>query len=437
MRYEPRNLVASAGFFSPAGWNDGDPDGYVSWEATKMQTSPFRALTHYRVLPRIAGWKALIVAFAARAPYAMIPLGTITAVTASTGSIAEGGFATAAVALSTAIVGPLIGKWADSSGQDIPLKILTPINALALLGLFISAHSGLSGFPLYLVCISVGVTSIPIGSFMRSRWIAQTSIPRELNAALSYESMADELVFVLGPALVGMAASAAAPSAPLGMAFILVATAGILFALDAPKSQREDAQTKAEGPHVFAVLKSVAPTIITMMAIGTYFGAAQTAVTIRAELAGAPTIAGLVYAAMGLGSAVMAILTVTIPERISLPTRLLVGGAGMAIVMAFTIPMPNLWLTAVTLTACGLFIGPSMVTAFSITEALAPKQGVAIAMTSMQSAVTIGVSVGAGVGGWISQNYGDMPAFATTALAASVVAMVGLGLTLRTRSKNR
>ena len=402
-----------------------------------MQSSPFRALGNYRVLPQIAGWKSLIVAFAARAPYAMIPLGVMTAVTASTGSVAQGGYATASVALSTAIAGPLIGKWADRAGQDKPLRVLTPFNALALLGMFLAVVNGLEGLPLYAVGVLVGMTSLPIGSFTRSRWIVQTNVPHELSAALSYESMADELVFVLGPALVGIAASAAFASAPLFLAFLLVATAGLTFALTAPRTKRDQSQQTTKGPGVLQVLWAVAPSIITMTAIGTYFGATQAATTMRSEIAGAPTVAGLVYATMGVGSAIMAIMTVAVPERIGLPTRLVVGGAGMALMMALTGLVTPLGWTAVTLFLCGLFVGPSMVTAFTVTERLAPKGGVAIAMTSMQSSVTIGVSLGSGFGGSIAQNFGDSPAYFATAAAASVVALVGLALNLRNRKKNR
>lgn len=403
-----------------------------------MQTSPFRALTHYRVLPQIAGWKALIIAFAARAPYAMIPLGTMTAVTASTGSVAEGGFATGAVALSTAIAGPMIGKWADSSGQNYPLKILTPMNALAILGLFGAVYWGLSGIALYAVCVGVGVTSLPIGSFTRSRWIAHTSIPRELAAALSYESTADELVFVLGPALVGIAASAAEPSAPLALAFCLTASAGLLFAYSSPRTPLPSpAQSATDKPRVLAVVRAVIPSILVMTSIGTFFGATQAATTIRSELFGSPTAAGLVYAAMGLGSAVMAILTVAIPATITLPMRLAIGGSGMTVMMLLASVMPTLWLTAIVLTACGLFVGPSMVTAFSLTEILAPKRGIAIAMTSMQSSVTIGVSLGSAVDGAIAQSYGDFPAYLFAAAVAVVVGVVGLVLVLGRPSLNR
>lgn len=367
----------------------------------------------------------------------MIPLGVMTAVSASTGSVAEGGYATASVALSTAIAGPLIGKWADRRGQHVPLRVLTPINALALLGFAIAVVSGWSGIPLYLAGVLVGVTSLPIGSFTRSRWIAQTNVPHELGAALSYESMADELVFVLGPALVGIAASAAFPTAPLFLSFLLVATAGVVFALTAPRIEVKKNSTAPKGPGVGKVLLSVAPAIVAMTSIGIYFGAIQAATTMRAELAGYHGLAGLVYAAMGLGSAGMAIMTVAIPEKITLPMRLVISGIGMAVMIAVVSLMPNLPLTALFLTGAGLFVGPSMVTAFTLTEKLAPEGGIAIAMTSMQSSITIGVSIGSGIGGWIAQNLADTPTYLATATAGILVALVGFTLNSKTLSEDR
>ncbi len=404
-----------------------------------MHTSVFRALTHYRILPRLAGWRALVVAFAARAPYAMIPLGTMTAVNATTGKIDIAGYSTAAVALSTAIAGPLIGKWADRAGQRIPLRILTPINACALLAMAcaVTFHAGLP--LLFASCIAVGVTSLPIGSFTRSRWIAQTNVPRELAAALSYESMADELVFVLGPALVGLAASLAAPTAPLALAFVLVATAGMIFAFSPADTRRTPSptlphSTSADAPASVGVLRviwMVFPSVIAMTAIGSYFGATQAAITSRAEFHGVAMIAGLIYAAMGIGSAMMAIMTVAIPARITLSQRILIGGCGMAVLMSIVAATTNLGPSAILLTTCGLFVGPSMVTAFSLTESLAPSSGMAIAMTSMQSSVTIGVSLGSAIGGQIARAGGHHAAFVVPVVAAVVVAAVGLGLVLK------
>lgn len=411
-----------------------------------MQSSPFRALTHYRVLPKIAGWKYLVVAFSARAPYAMIPLGTMTAFTITTGSVSTGAYATAAVALSTAIAGPMIGKWADLRGPSQPLSILTPLNAVALGLLFLTALNGVGGALMILSCIFAGVTSLPIGSFTRSRWITQTTMPRELGAALSYESMADELVFVLGPALVGIAASLAAPAAPLGLAFLMVATVGLIFAAmnrpgelapDAVASRNKETGQGGTKPSVVKVLLAVSASIAVMVCIGMYFGATQAATTLRADLVGSPTFAGLVYAMMGVGSAVMAIMTVAIPERISLAQRITIGGAGMTVTMLIVSFLPNLTTTGFFLTACGLFVGPTMVTAFSLTETLAPPGGIGVAMTSMQSAVTIGVSLGAGIAGPVAEAHGDRVTYWIPVAAALLICLVGLGLNYRRRSVSK
>ena len=178
-------------------------------------------LAQYKVLPQISSGSAMALAVAARAPYAMIPLGTMTAVTASTGSVATGGLATAFVSIALAIASPLIGRWADHQGQRFVLSLLTPINALALGLLVYTSASGIDGPLLWLCCILAGATSLPIGSFTRTRWVTMVSNQRELNTALSYESTVDEMVFVLGPALVGIAASAAVPVAPLVLAATL------------------------------------------------------------------------------------------------------------------------------------------------------------------------------------------------------------------------
>ncbi len=400
-----------------------------------MQPSPFRALTHYRTLPRLAGYPALLIALAARAPYAMIPLGTMTAVTASTGSVATGGLATGVVSVSTAIASPLIGRWSDRRGQRLVLLTLTPINALSLLALFVAALSGCDGAALWVACLIVGLTSLPVGSFTRARWAVQTTNPRDLAAAFSYESMADELVFVLGPALVGIAASAAAPAAPLVLAVILVIVAGIPFALTAPDTRRRasDGHSTTMDPDVarptiVVVLLAVVPAIIVMVCIGTFFGSVQAGTTERAVFLGAPGRAGLVYALMGLGSAVMSLLVVALPDSVRLSTRVLIGGTGMALLMGLVTAQSSLLGTSLALLVTGLFVGPTMVTAFTTAERLAPGGGISVAMTSMQSSVTVGVSLGSALGGGLAAGLGPAGAYGLAIGAGVLVALVGLSM---------
>ncbi len=391
-------------------------------------------LAQYKVLPQISSGSAMALAVAARAPYAMIPLGTMTAVTASTGSVATGGLATAFVSIALAIASPLIGRWADRQGQRFVLSLLTPINALALALLVYTSASGIDGPLLWLSCILAGATSLPIGSFTRTRWVTMVSNQRELNTALSYESTVDEMVFVLGPALVGIAASAAVPVAPLVLAATLVLAAGVPFAMTAP-GKLDAAEEESGRPGIIRVLWAVAPAIGVMFCIGMFFGSVQTGTTERALALGSASTAGLVYAVMGIGSAFMALMVVAIPESVRISTRVMVGGLGMTLfILTTTAGSHSLLLTAGALLLTGLFVGPTMVTAFGITEKLAPRGGTAVAMTSMQSAITIGISVGSSVGGTLAlSGAGHSYMFA----AAAALVIVAIGVTLRIAGTKR
>ena len=391
-------------------------------------------LAQYKVLPRISSGSAMALAVAARAPYAMIPLGTMTAVTASTGSVATGGLATAFVSIALAIASPLIGRWADRQGQRFVLSLLTPINALALALLVYTSASGIDGPLLWLSCILAGATSLPIGSFTRTRWVTMVSNQRELNTALSYESTVDEMVFVLGPALVGIAASAAVPVAPLVLAATLVLAAGIPFAMMAP-GKLNAVEEESERPGIIRVLWAVAPAIGVMFCIGMFFGSVQTGTTERALALGSASTAGLVYAVMGIGSAFIALMAVAIPDSVRISTRVILGGLGMTLfIMTTTAGSHSLLLTAGALLLTGLFVGPTMVTAFGITEKLAPRGGTGVAMTSMQSAITIGISIGSSVGGTLAVN-GAENSYVFAGVAALIIVAVGVALRVAGRAR--
>lgn len=427
-----------------------------------MVSSPLGALARYRTLPRIASGSWMALALAARAPYAMIPLGALTAFTASTGSVATGGLATGLVSVASAVAGPLIGRAADRGGRRRVLGLLAPLNALALALLLVAALAGWDGPGMWLACLAAGATAIPVGSFARVHWVELTEDPRDLSTALSYESTVDELSFVLGPALVGIAAGTVLPAAPLALAAALVAGAGIPFALSGGGSAQDGRRARtltgeipaigavpAEGPFsahpvpadrpaaappapaISRVLTAVLPALLVMVCIGAFFGSVQAGTTERAALAGAEGAAGLVYAVMGLTSAVTALLVVLLPESVPLAARVLVGGIGMTALMALTATATALPSTALLLLAVGAFIGPTMVTAFALTDRLAPPGGTGVAMTSMQSSVTVGQAAGATAGGALAAASGPAGAFAVSVAAGAVIVLVGLQALLR------
>lgn len=402
-----------------------------------MPSSSTGILAQYGALLNITTPGALALALGARAPYAMIPLGVLTGVTASTGSIASGGAATGVVSIAGAVGGPLIGRWADSAGQRRVLLTIAPLNLLAMAAMLLALAQSWNGPLLWAVCLWLGASTVPVGSFTRARWIERTDDPRTLSTAFSYESTVDEITFVLGPALVGIAASAAFPSAPMMLAAALVLLAGIPFALTAPRALGTAATESAgPAPRIGRVILAILPALITMICIGTVFGSLQTGTTERAAELGSPGLAGLIYAVGGIGSAVTALLAVLIPERVALAARLLLGGLGigagaLAVALAVQGSLPA---TAAILLVIGLFIGPTMVTAFTLAERRTQRGGTAVAMTTMGSAVTVGVSIGATAGGYLAGSSGSAAAYLVAMGAAVVIALTGGLLLARGRS---
>lgn len=403
-----------------------------------MRSGFFGAMAGYKALPGIAGWSHLILAVFARIPAAMIPLGVMVAFTQSTGSIATGGLATGFLSIATAIFSPLIGQWVDRHGQRLVLSIIAPIHALTLVALFFAALSGMAGTALFALCAVAGASMIPIGSFTRSRWSMIATNSRDLETAFSYESTVDELVFVLGPAFVGIAAAAAMSAAPLGVAAILVILAVVPFALTSPKrtaatarievDQQQPQPQPSTRPSILTSLSRVAPALIIMACIGMFFGASQAAITDRAAQLGSPDAAGLVYALMGVGSAAMALLAVAIPASVSLSTRVTIGGAGMALFTLLTLLQGDLFTTGVMLLMTGLFLGPTLVTAFTAAERLAPRGGMSVAMTSLQASLTVGVSIGSSIGGALAQSNGASAAYWFAAAVPVIIVVVGVVL---------
>lgn len=396
-------------------------------------TSPFSALRHYRELGPVFGRKNLLVALIARLPYAMLPLGIMTAFTASSGSLAIGGLASGVFSISVALFSPLVGRASDIWGQRRTLLILVPLNSLALLGLYLAAHFSLLGPPLLTLCVVAGATVVPVGSFTRARWVTSGANPRVLNAAFSYESMADEMLFVLGPALVGIAASLAAPAAPLLLAFIFMLIAGTAFALTSPRAVPHAAassNSSTSRPSIAKVIWAVLPVMLTLVSIGFIFGTTQAGTTARAELFGSGSQAGLIYAVMGIGSALASLAVVMLPASFKLPIRLIVFATGAGLSMLLVTGASTITATVWALILTGLFIGPTMVTSFTLTERLAPKGGISVAMTLMQSSVTVGVSLGSALGGAVAQAHGAEPAYLMAAGATLVIILVGIVLTL-------
>ncbi|QOR48498.1 MFS transporter [Trueperella pecoris] len=361
----------------------------------------------YRELPSLVGYTHMVISFFGRLPTAMIIIGVLTLIVSETGSVSVAAYCSASLAIANGVGNLVIGRLTDRFGQRRPLLAIAPLNVGALVFLvWLAPHN-----PPLLVLVAtsavVGMTTSPIGPLSRIRWYPLAS-PSQLPAAMSWETVNDELIFVLGPAAVGILAAAITPGAPLLLAAGLVATCVIPFALS--RYARGPANDAGEpSPSFPLVLRRVRMPLLAMVFMGMFFGAMQTTVTAFAQAHNMAGLGGLIYSALGLSAAVTALVAVALPERLSFNTRVFWGGAGLFLGAAACILATNAGALAFLLLIAGSFIGPVGVSIFTLAGRWAPRGGDGVANTAIVSANVLGVAGASAVVGQLletSVSYG-------------------------------
>jgi MFS family permease len=383
-------------------------------------------MTAYRPLVQATGPAFLIVAFLARLPAAMGTLGVITLVAAATGSFAVAGATAAAYGIGAAAGGPVVGALADRFGQRRVVLAAAVIDAAAFAGIVAAVGRGATPVAVGLLTAIAGFATPQIGPLVRVRWavlLGDRGEQRNIPAAFSYEGAADELSYMAGPAIVGLLAIGGPKGLPLGVAAALTIAAAIPFAMHhtAPPVVRapRERSTADRLPRA-----AVAMLIAAMLAIGVLFGATQTRVTSYAERSGTPGAAGLIYAVLGVGSAVAGLATAWIPARISLRTRYVASTAAMA-VGALTLALLSASLPGllVAMALAGLTSAPYLISVGLLASSVSPPRRAGVVMTLVGSGVVAGVALGAAVAGRLADAVGPSGAFAVL-VGGGVVALV-------------
>ncbi len=391
-------------------------------------------------LPELAGKSFLPIGFVARVPLAMLTIGAGTLLTAVSGSYAVGGFAAGAVGIGSALGAPVLGYLADNFGQRPVLLLSAFINTLFIVWLvassyLVSDYSWPEAWIFLSAAFLMGGTCPQVGPLARVRWMAMTSggkdgvvdPARDLDTALSYESTADELTFVLGPAVVGLLASLITPWLPLALAAVITLTMVPAFAIHStvnsvvPLRKLGAAARTRDASAVKTNWFLVAIPVLGMVSMGTFFGATQTTLFAFGGTFGAATTAGLLYAVMGLSSAAAALSVAFWRRSISYQFRWIAASATMAASSTMLLLANDLVPMLVVLFILGIPVGPTMVTIFSIGSVVAPRKLMGTVMTMLASGIVAGTALGASLSGSISERSGY-----TAGFTVSVGAAVGL-----------
>ncbi|WP_037858608.1 MFS transporter [Streptomyces sp. NRRL S-340] len=415
-----------------------------------------------------------VVSFLGRLPTATIQFGSVLLVARTSDSLAAAGATGGALALGQVSCGPLVGRLADRHGQRTVVLLCAWANAVAVTALVAGALAGLGTPALALLGAGAGATVPLIGPLARARLVAlarRAAAPEStVGAALSFESTLDEISFVLGPALVGLASVLAHPAYALGAAAVLVAVCGTGFALHPTAAATGPADRRAEGVRAADAGRAVdgrraavgvrrvltragggrragsgrAPMPRSVHALraalalqGAMFGACQAGITALTGRLGQEDQAGLVYAAMGVMSAVAGLAMAALPARFGLRAR---WRTATAAAFALSLPLPGTHtLTGlyVVVTVLGVAYAPHLVTVFGLTERVVPPARLAEAMACATSAIVAGQALAVAVCGRLADARGPGAAFAVASTAAGLAAVLALTARPAVRGEDR
>lgn len=380
--------------------------------------------------------------FLGRMTMSMYGLGTILLIVSIKGRYGLAGGVAAAVEVGYAVASPQAARLADRFGQGRVLRPLVLVFALATGALVGGAEIRAPEWAL-LVCGGLaGAATPPVGSMVRARWSALLGGSELMHTAFSLESVADEVIFVAGPALVTLLATAVYPASGISVAAVACVAGALLLAAqrrtEPPLRPADLAPAGAHqapaggGPARGRLL--AAPGLATLLPVYLLFGALLAAIDVStvafAQEHGHKPLAGLILGGYSLGSAAGGLWygarTFGAPMRRRFAIALAATAAGTATFWA----MPGLAALAVDIVISGVPLSAVLISGFSLVEKQAPAARRTEGMAVLTSAISVGVAVGSAAGGQVVDAAGARWGYvfaAACGAAAVLTCLLGLG----------
>jgi MFS family permease len=391
--------------------------------------NPFHA-----VLARPGALRFSAAGFVGRMPMSMFGLGTVLLIASVTGRYGLAGTVAAVGSVGYALCAPQAARLADRFGQRRVLRPLAVVFAATTLLLIICAEFRA---PLWTMLATGGLAgaSMPsLGSMVRARWSALLGDSPLLHTAFSLESVLDETIFVIGPAVVTLLATEVSPAAGLAVAMAACVTGTLLFAAQRRTEPAAESILLPRPQQAAARISRIpAPGLITLVPVYLFLGAMFAAIDLAtvdfAQEHGHKPLAGFILGAYALGSAVGGLCygsrTWPGPVHRRFACTLVTVTAGTATFWA----VPGLAVLAVVIFCSGLAISPTFIAGFSLIEQQAPAGRRTEGLAWLTSAISVGVAVGSAVAGHIFDAGGARWGYVFAAgcgAAASATCLLGL-----------
>ncbi len=256
----------------------------------------------YRSVLSVPGAPRLFAsALVARLPQGMASLAILLLVRGATGSYPAAGAAVGAYALASAGTAPLQGALVDRFGR---VRVLAPtafVQGLVLIALVVASRGGAHAVALVSLSGLAGGLYPPIAPTVRALLRERLEDPTVRETAYALESMAQELVWITGPLLVGLVIAVISPAAAVLLLGAVCMGGTVLFVrspLAAGRGSRARTHRRAAALGSEQLRALLAPIALT----GVGLGAVEVGLPSLALHAGSRSASGLMLALWSAGS---------------------------------------------------------------------------------------------------------------------------------------
>jgi MFS family permease len=393
-------------------------------------------IDRYRAL-----WRApqvrpvLLVGALARLPVSMYSLAILLLVDGRTGSLVDAGLATGAAAIGYAATGPALGRLVDRVGPRPPLIGTAVLSAGAFTLLIVLTQAGAPLPALIGGAVLVGGTLPPVASCQRLLWRRLLTDPPTdrqdlLETAMAVDSFQLDVFLILGPLLIAGLATVADPTLGAAVTGALLAVGALVFAaLPACRVVRDGAARRpASRGSLLGPLRSPAFLLLasTIAAAGMALGMVRIGLIGFTSQLGHPTLGGVLYTAIGVGSAVGGLWYGARHWRAPVERRyaLLLGGYAV-----LALPLLLGWspyLMFALAAVAGLALSPATICEFTLIGRCAPAGAVAEAYAWATTVTFVGNALGNAVAAELLAHRGwRAPVLAAAVVLAAAALSIG------------
>jgi len=388
-------------------------------------------ITRYRALLSIPGCSRLLIsAVLGRLPSGMFSLAIVLLVHGQTGSFLDAGLAVGAFALAGAVMGPPLGALVDRIGQAPVLIPAAAVQATLLVILVAMARAEEPVANLVAVAALAGAATPPIAGCIRALWSAIAKDPETLEIAYTLDATTQEIIWTLGPLLVGATAGLASPSAAVLLCAGITLCGTVMFATSELSSGWQ-ASTKKRTRGGALASPGLRTLLVTVALAGVVLGAVEVGLPALAVEIGARWSSGPMLALFSVGSMAGGLLYSARSWNLALGRRYMALLLGMAIAVAPLIAAHSLAAGFALSALAGLGVAPMLSAQFSLVGALAASDTTTEAFAWHRAATIAGMSGGSALGGSLVDAHGASGAFALG--CASVTLALALAFMWRQR----